>query len=207
MQPKDLLSIYDNFLLIQIYKPAIFLVKGVFKMNVKRFQTFSRFIAIFLILIGVIQVLALFFVLTSSEWASHVNQSNQITNGFTFSIASRTISEFREVLTLKIILIITTAAEIFTLWMAQRLFLALANGATPFQTPFVKKLKTISRLIIVIDVGTPLLYSALITILAESGYQFQIGVTYWTIIGLIVYCAAEILNYGISLQELSDDTI
>lgn len=176
-------------------------------MNVKRFQTFSRFIAIFLILIGVIQVLALFFVLTSSEWASHVNQSNQITNGFTFSIASRTISGFREVLTLKIILIITTAAEIFTLWTAQRLFLALANGATPFQTPFVKKLKTISRLIIAIDVGTPLLYSALITILAESGYQFQIGVTYWTIIGLIVYCAAEILNYGISLQELSDDTI
>ena len=65
-------------------------------MNVKRFQTFSRFIAIFLILIGIIQVLALFFILTGSEWASHVNQSNQITNGFTFSIASRTISEFRE---------------------------------------------------------------------------------------------------------------
>ena len=107
----------------------------------------------------------------------------------------------------KIILTITVAAEVFTLWIAQRLFLALANGATPFQTSFVKKLKTISQLIIAIDVGIPLLYSALITILAESGYQFQIGVTYWTIIGLIIYCTAEILSYGISLQELSDDTI
>lgn len=176
-------------------------------MNVKRFQTFSRFIAIFLILIGVIQVLALFFILTSSEWASHVDQSNQVINGFRFSIASRTISEFREVLVLKIILTITVAAEVFTLWIAQRLFLELANGATPFQTSFVKKLKNISQLIISIDVGIPLLYSALITILAESGYQFQIGVTYWTIIGLIIYCTAEILSYGISLQELSDDTI
>lgn len=176
-------------------------------MNVKRFQTFSRFIAIFLILIGVIQVLTLFFILTSSEWSSYVDQSNHITNGLTFSIASRTISEFRETLALKLILTITVVAEVFTLWTGQQIFSTLANGATPFQTSFVKKLRTISRLIIAVDVGTPLLYSALITILAESGYQFQIGVTYWTIIGIIVYCAAEILNYGISLQELSDDTI
>lgn len=176
-------------------------------MNVKRFQTFSRFIAIFLLFSIIMQFIVLLFLVTTHGWSLDTESTSLKADGFYFSVHNLIISDFYKELAAKIALITASLGVIIALWQGRAIFLALTKGTTPFQPFFVKKLKVISKLIVAVDILPFVVYSVGLTLLARSGYHFQIQVGYWTIIGLIVYCAAEILNYGISLQELSDDTI
>ncbi|GAA0358393.1 hypothetical protein GCM10008932_08870 [Alkalibacterium iburiense] len=94
----------------------------------------------------------------------------------------------------------------YVLFKGSSLLDQLEAGHSPFNSTFAYNLKKISLVLIISDISTPLLYSLFVTLLAD-GHYFNIALGSSFVIGLILYAVAEIFNYGIELQELSDDTI
>ena len=90
---------------------------------------------------------------------------------------------------------------------SSRLFDRLVRGESPFTVKFSEKVKKISYLLAITDVTVPLFYSLLVNLIAETGSYFYLGLSHWMLIALILYVVSGILNYGISLQELSDETV
>lgn len=86
-------------------------------------------------------------------------------------------------------------------------FSRLSKGQTPFSLSNYQLLKEIGLLTIVLSLVSPILYSAVVTFLSPSGYTLIIGIDSTTIIGFVIYFAAEIIRYGVTLQRLSDETV
>lgn len=92
-------------------------------------------------------------------------------------------------------------------YKGSQLFTELYEGQTPFSIDFSKSLKKISLLLILLDVLSPIIYSIVLTLLIENGHYITFGLSSTFLIGLILYVMSEILQYGIQLQTLADDTI
>ena len=90
---------------------------------------------------------------------------------------------------------------------AVRLFSYFTDGNSPFYMDFSRSVKNLGLILIVSDIVFPIIYSLLVTIMMESGYYYIIGVGSSLLIGLILFAAAEIFNYGINLQQFADDTV
>ncbi|MEY8292207.1 hypothetical protein AAK882_06110 [Carnobacteriaceae bacterium 52-44] len=97
--------------------------------------------------------------------------------------------------------------NLYIIWRGSRLFDYLKTGKTPFALEFSNAIKRLSLLMIIIDILSPLFYSLVLTLLIEQGYYFQIGIASNFVVGIILYVVSGILNYGIELQELSDNTV
>lgn len=95
----------------------------------------------------------------------------------------------------------------YTLWKGGQLFNGLELGMRPFSASFVESVKHISKLLIILDLFLPVAYSLAMSLLIKNGYYISLGFTETFITGLILYVVAEIFNYGIELQDLSDETI
>lgn len=62
-------------------------------------------------------------------------------------------------------------------------------------------------ILITYNLATSLLYTLFVNFSAEKGWFFYFSLTSFFFIGLILYLVSGILNYGIKLQELADETI
>ena len=97
------------------------------------------------------------------------------------------------------------------------MLLVIKRGETPFSMAFVKRLKALALLIIVYE--PVVLIGARLIRFEFPAFEGYIDGVYTMITtttgfvgiimvaGLIVYCVAHILNYGISLQEQVDETL
>lgn len=178
-------------------------------MNVKRFQKICKVLSglLLFMIVFLIVVMILGFWATTNEGPSGYFDM-KIGQGFTISNMIMNAATEHQMMIATIIAVIPVfIGEFFALWKGSRIFALLAEGQSPFQQKLVKNIKTIGIVLIVLDVATPLLYSAALTLLMSYGFYFQFSLSSWLLVGLILYCAAEILNYGIALQELSDDTV
>lgn len=99
------------------------------------------------------------------------------------------------------------ASYIFFMFLASQLFEDLANGETPFTLIQVKRLKTISIGIILVNLIQPLIRSLVLTLLMNRGHYFSWGLNSEIFIGVAIWVLAEIFAYGIELQTLSDETL
>ncbi|WP_091488937.1 DUF2975 domain-containing protein [Alkalibacterium putridalgicola] len=99
------------------------------------------------------------------------------------------------------------SAYSYILFKGSFLFDRLADGKTPFTYDFAESVKWISFFLIAFDILLPLLYSLIVNLSADRGFYFNFGLTSSFLVGLILYIVSGVLKYGISLQELADDTV
>lgn len=90
---------------------------------------------------------------------------------------------------------------------ASRLFNRLFEGDSPFTYDFAGKVKNISYLLVIADVIDPIVNTLMVNLFTEMGSYFYLGLTNWTLFGLFLYIVSAVLNYGVSLQELSNETV
>lgn len=176
-------------------------------MNIKKFQFICRFTSvIFKVLAGMfifIIVVGLYVTLFRANGSLQFEPA-----GFTFFQFQRNpiTDEVLERAALFAVPIFSLI-HVYVLLKGSQLFDKLHEGYTPFSPEFVMNLKKISYIMIVFDAVTPIIYSGLVTLLAEDASYFFFSLSSYFVIGLILYVAAEIFNYGIELQTLSDETV
>lgn len=184
-------------------------------MQAKNFQSISKVLywafriyaglLMFFAVLSLAGFLASFFVdLSVTE-----NMSSSIETAATFSIlfsdASITELEYAKAGLLSTPLFLGLMSYI--LIQASTLFERLAQGDSPFTYDFAGKVKKISYLLVLTDIIEPIFYTLMVNLIAETGNYLFLGVSYWSLVGLILYVFSGILNYGVNLQELSDETV
>lgn len=177
-------------------------------MNVKQFRRVSKFLSWSLKLIGSfgIAILILGLVLTffADTGASFIVEMPE---GGNIMFQDSRVTEADHAFTALIVAPLFIALYCYILFKGGFLFDRLADGETPFTYDFAESVKWISFLLLAFDVLRPLLYSLIINLRAAEGHYFNFGLTSSFIVGLILYIVSGVLKYGISLQELSDDTV
>lgn len=175
-------------------------------MNIKRFRNVCRLLSgLFKVFAGfgvALLVLGFFFAIFSET-----SSFNFDIDGFSLFVAqSNHIEEEIWSTAALIITPLVICPHVYILLKGSALFDQLTKGYSPFNSEFTQTVKTISLILIISDIALPLLYSLFVTFLTD-GYYLNIALGSSFVIGLILYAVAEIFNYGIELQELSDDTI
>lgn len=95
----------------------------------------------------------------------------------------------------------------YVYYKGSRFFLRLTSGETPFSKENVQLIKRIGMLLIRVSLFTPIIYSAVASFLMPTGYYVSLGVEMDLVIGLLIYCMAEVINYGLELQNFSEDVV
>lgn len=181
-------------------------------MQAKNFQSISKFLSWFfkisagLSIIGAILALASYFL----DFQTFDNLSFvvlEMDSSFSLLVDDQSITqlEYAKAGLLTAPLFLGLMSYLFI--QSSRLFDRLVRGESPFTVKFSEKVKKISYLLAITDVTVPLFYSLLVNLIAETGSYFYLGLSHWMLIALILYVVSGILNYGISLQELSDETV
>lgn len=180
-------------------------------MKVKKFQSISKFLSYFFKLAAILSIIAAalslgsyFFDLLNFESISFVVEMDSTLSIF-FSDGSITDLEYAKAGLLVGPFFLILMSYLFI--QASTLFDRLVTGETPFTFDFAKKVKKISYFLVIIDLIVSLFYTLLVNLIADTGNYFYMGLSYLTLIGLILYLVSGILNYGVQLQKLSDQTV
>ncbi|SFC32627.1 Protein of unknown function [Alkalibacterium subtropicum] len=178
-------------------------------MNVNRFRQVSRLLSLLFKGFGVLSIAALllivvfyFFLETDSATVDIAFSDSPLLH---FSDSRVTEADFR--FGAFLIAPVFLALSSYILFKGSFLFDRLVRGETPFTYGFAESVKWISIILIVADILLPLLYSLIVNLSADEGFFFIIDLSSAFMVGLILYIVSEILKYGISLQELADDTV
>lgn len=178
-------------------------------MNMKRFRLICKFMSYMLTflvavcLVITVMLLSLVFADPGNNISAFIDLSNR--TFLQFGTGHYSDADLELTATILIPIITMTYAYIFR--KASSLFDYLADGDTPFSSYFSRSVKTVSIVMIVNDIMIPLLHSLVLSIVMGQGYSFSFGLSDFFFFGLIFYVAAEVLNYGIELQQLSDETV
>lgn len=180
-------------------------------MNTKNFKLISNLLTWFfrvmtiLSMVGVVVTLGLFiFGGTLLEKVSYQTNFNYLFNIMT-SLNDPGKKELArpDILVTSVLFATMTYVSI----QASSLFAYLLSGKSPFNNEFAGKIKKISKVLIIADLTIPILRSLIITLFTSATYYIHIGFSWKFIVGLLLYIFSGILYYGVSLQELSDETV
>lgn len=122
-----------------------------------------------------------------------------------FSI-KRNVPEDIEFLASGIIFLINSLICSYLFFKSSFFFERLSNGQTPFSLVNYRLLKMIGLLTALTGLSVPIVYSSIVTLLLGTVY-ITIGLNTQLILGVMIYFTAEIIHYGVSLQELADETV
>lgn len=176
-------------------------------MNVKKFRKFTKFLDTLLMLFCVVCVISLVVFTLLFIF----NKKNLSISGPTISFPMGAIKgdvpSSVKFLANYIVAIIGMAVYSYLFFKGSRFFSNLSRGGTPFSVENYKLLKHLGLLLIAVNLIIPFIYSALITFLMPDGYYIALGLRSEVIIGLIIYAMAEVIRYGVTLQEFSDDAV
>ncbi|MFO8069971.1 MAG: DUF2975 domain-containing protein [Alkalibacterium sp.] len=176
-------------------------------MNIKRFRTVSKLLSFSLKLIGAFCIVIILIGIIFTFFIDNVAFIVGFPENSLILFQDSRVTEADHAFTSLIIAPLFLAVYSYILFKGSFLFDHLANGETPFTFDFAESVKWISFLLITFDIILPLLYSLIVNLRADEGFYFNFGLTSSFFIGLILYIVSGVLKYGISLQELSDDTI
>lgn len=178
-------------------------------MQVKKFQKVSRVLAILLKLLAGLSVamvvIGIFVIFLGNTEAHFLVDTASGFPIFTYFASNITEAEYAKAALIVVPISLFILAYLF--FKAGGLFEDLAEGNSPFRYDFSEAVRKIAFLMIAYDLLHPIFYSAVLTFLSENGRYFYFSLSSFFLIGLILYVASGILNYGIQLQELADETI
>ena len=182
-------------------------------MNLKKFEQVTKFLSILLKILSVICLLSFvvftfLFIFKRTFLLSAAPLTELPLVDFPIITATKqSMTNSTEMLANCTILIPLLIVYFYIFFKGSQFFSRLAEGRTPFSYENYKLLKIIGLLIIIVNLTAPLLYSFVATLSMPNGYFVSFGFDIEMIIGLIIYCMAEVIRYGVTLQHLSDETV
>ena len=177
-------------------------------MFVKKFESASRMLSIlfkimfYIMIVSFIAILTLFILKKESLTMPPISVSFPILAMQKNTMTQATLAISTVLTALPLIIIF---AYIFV--KSSSFFEGLSKGQTPFSEKNYKLLKNIAILLMITSLIAPLLYSLIASLNMKNGYYIMFGIDSDLLVGLIIYCMAEIIRYGVTLQQLSDDTV
>jgi len=176
-------------------------------MNINRFQSVSKFLSFTLKLIGAFCIAIILIGIIITFFIDNVALIIGFPENSLIFFQDSRVTETDHAFSILIIAPLFLAAYSYILFKGSFLFDHLAEGNTPFTFDFAESVKRISFFLIAFDITLPLLYSLIVNLRADEGFYFNFRLTSSIFVGLILYIMSGVLKYGISLQELSDDTV
>lgn len=176
-------------------------------MNVKKFENISKFLSVLLKIVSVFIFLGIVGLILLLIFKRDSLTMNVPIPSFPISSGSGDVPETAKFLAGVIVAIPSMFLYLYAFFRGSQFFSKLAKGETPFSVSNYKLLKEIGIIVTVTTFIMPLVYSLVVTINMTEGHYFILGIDSETIIGLIIYCMAEVIRYGVTLQELSDETV
>ncbi|MEG0255073.1 MAG: DUF2975 domain-containing protein [Vagococcus sp.] len=178
-------------------------------MNTSKFKKLAKVLEVVLFLVSVFNLLSMF--LLTFMYFFKENRNFLISppnNGWSIFSAMKNMPNPSKQLLAGIIVavpVLTIYSIIF--FQSSRFFKRLSQNQTPFSEGNKKLLKRIGIALICLGVTPSLIYSLIVSVLTIDGYyiNFNIGVSF--LVGLVVYCMAEVINYGLELQNFSEDVV
>lgn len=176
-------------------------------LTVERFKAFSKFLSVLSKLLAVlilsVLVIGSFNLFIRQNFAAF---SLDQTGAFSILLSDVVVKQADYDWAFSIVLPIILAFLGYIFFKASYLFDYLAEGKTPFSYDFAQSVKVLGLLLVFFDLATSLLYIFLINFVVKEGVFLYFSVSSFFFIGLILYLASGVLNYGINLQVLSDVT-
>lgn len=176
-------------------------------MDVKKFEKITKFLSILLKLVSVFIILGMIgFVLLLTFKKDSLTMSVPVPS-FPINAGSGDVPESAKFIAGGFVAISSMLIYFYIFLKGSQFFNKLSKGETPFSIDNYKILKEIGVIVAITSFIFPLIYSLIATLLTPNGYYLIIGIDVETIIGLMIYCMAEVIRYGVNLQELSDETV
>lgn len=176
-------------------------------MDVKKFERLSKFLSILLKLVSVFIILGLIGFILLLIFKRDNLTINVPVPSFPINVGSGDIPESAKFIAGAIVAIPSMLIYFYAFLRGSQFFNKLSKGETPFSISNYKLLKELGLIIAITNFIFPLIYSLVTTLLTPNGYFLIVGIDVETIIGLMIYCMAEVIRYGVNLQELSDETV
>lgn len=180
-------------------------------MNTKNFKLISKFLTWFfritaiLSIVGAVIRIALFiFGESIIDKFSYTSNIDYLINIFASSSKPSPEELIRPNLIMAALLFVMMT---FVSIQSSSLFSYLVTGKTPFTENFAHRMSTISKILIITDITIPIIRSLMISLFTSVSYYIHIGISWMFIVGLLLYIFSGIIHYGVSLQELSDETV
>ena len=176
-------------------------------MNVKKFEKISKFLSILLKLVCIFIILGLIGFILLIIFKRDNLTMNIPKPSFPINYQKGDVSESAKFIAGAIVVIPSMLIYFYAFFRGSQFFNKLSKGETPFSISNYRILKKIGLIIAITNFIFPLIYSLVTTLLSPDGYYLIVGIDVETIIGLMIYCMAEVIRYGVNLQELSDETV
>ena len=176
-------------------------------MNVKKFEKISGFLSILLKLVSVfifVSIIGLIFLIIFKR--DNLTMAVPAPS-FPINALSGDVTESAKFIAGVVVAFPSMFVYLYAFFRGSQFFNRLAKGETPFSISNYKILKEIGFILVITTFIMPLIYSLVVTLNMSEGYYFLLGIDTETIIGIIIYCMAEVIRYGVTLQELSDETV
>ena len=163
--------------------------------NLKRLQTICRYGSYCIIIIMALLLLLAFVVaillFSPESWQEIIDSG---------------IPE-PEIIPIMIILITTSIIMLLVLAIVYKLMKAISNERTPFTIKNVKYIKSISILILIAGLAVPVLENLVMKI-AYPEAESSISINFFMVLAAIaMYCLSLVFQYGVYLQNESDQTL
>jgi len=176
-------------------------------MNVRKFEKISKFLSILLKLVSGFIVLGLIGLILLLIFKRNNLTMSIPTPSFPINSVSGDVPDSAKFIAGVIVAIPSMLIYFYAFFRGSQFFNNLSKGETPFSISNYKILKEIGLIVAITSFIFPLIYSLVATLLTPNGYYLIVGIDVETIIGLMIYCMAEVIRYGVNLQELSDKTV
>lgn len=177
-------------------------------MTTKKFKKFAKFLEIFLLLGSVMYTFMTGLLLVMYFYQDYSFSIDAPTSGFTLFHATLNSPQKKDLLLTGLLVttpVLITYAIVF--FKGSRFFKSLVQNQTPFSKDNKKLISRISIVLMILGLAPSLVYSIILSFFMTNGYyiKFDIGVSF--VVGAILYCVSEVINYGLELQQFSDDTV
>ena len=177
-------------------------------MTTKKFKKFAKFLEVFLLLGSAMYTFMTGLLLVMYFFQDHSFSINVPVSGFGLFKATLN-SPVKEDLLLAGLLVNVPVGITYTIvfFKGSRFFKSLVQNQTPFSKDNQKLISRISIILMILGLAPSLVYSIILSFLMTNGYymRFDIGVSF--VVGAILYCVSEVINYGLELQQFSDDAV
>ncbi|WP_162921793.1 DUF2975 domain-containing protein [Listeria costaricensis] len=182
-------------------------------MNIQRLQKLSAFLNVCFkaisLIVAVTPIWLLWMMFFASDFSFNVDRSDalfSVSTSFKAVVDDGKSYQTEQNWTIFIAVTIALLLMAVALWLASLIFRDMKNGKTPFQKLTVKRLKRIGTLALSYAI-IPQVFYAVVYSLLIPGFEITLSIGTAFILALLLFCMAEIFNYGVSLQQQSDETL
>ncbi len=173
----------------------------------RKFEKIAKFLSILLKLVSTFIILGLIGLVLLLIFKRDSLAMNFPVPTFPIKVGNGDVPESAKLISGAILAVPSMLIYFYVFFKGSEFFNKLSQGETPFSINNYKILKEIGLIVTITNFISPLIYSLITTLLMPDGYYLIIGIDVETIIGLIIYCMAEVIRYGVTLQDLSDETV